>query len=168
MKRNLLIAAVLVVGLASPSCVKRQAVSQAALIRLTKAVQGEIGLLGGGAGVTEEQMLAAIYKQNPELQAEFGKYFIQTKHDGDNVLVLVCSPDRKIGLLEDASWTLKVDRKWVQTDPKHVCAWDPSLDPQNAHGPVTPPGKMTTLCKLEALLPDGLELPRRHDPRIAN
>jgi hypothetical protein len=138
MKRNLLIVAVLTVGLVSPSCVKRQAVSQAALIRLTKAVQGEVGLTGGGTGVTEEQMLAAIYKQNPELQAEFGKYFIQTKHEGDNVLVLVCTPDRKLGLLEDASWTLKVDRKWVQTDPKHPCAWDPSLDPQSAHGPVNP------------------------------
>jgi hypothetical protein len=130
MKRNLVIAVVVAIGLVSPGCVKRQAVSQAALIRFTKAVQGEVGGTGGGAGLTEEQMLASIYKQNPELQAEFGKYFIQTKHEGDNVLVLVCSPDKKTGLLEDASWTLKVDRKWVQSDRTHPCAWDPSLNPK--------------------------------------
>ena len=132
MKRNVLIAVVLAVGLVSPSCVKRYAVSQAALIRLTKAVQAEVGDTHDGTPMTEEQVFAAIYRQNPELRAEFGKYFIQTKHDGDNVVVLVCSPDGKIGLLEDASWTLKVDRKWVKAVPKHPCAWDPSLDPQRA------------------------------------
>ena len=96
-------------------------------------MQAEVRDTHSSAPLAEEQAIAAIYTQNPEPQAEFGKYLIHTKHAGDNVVVLVCSSDGKIGLLEDASWTLKVDRIWAKTEPKHPCAWDPSLEPSGMH-----------------------------------
>jgi hypothetical protein len=126
-KRSVLIT-VLALSLLSPSCVKRQAVSQAMVIKLTKAMQG----VSGAAQLTDEQMLAAINKQDPELQKGLKKSVVQTKRDGDNLLILVCSPDGKVGLYEDASWTLKVDRKWSKTERNHPCAWDRSLDFRNA------------------------------------
>lgn len=132
MNRQIAAIAVMVaaLGLVSPGCVKHR-ISQKMVMSLTKAVQGAGGGAAGGQR-TDEEVFAVVYNQDPELQ-DFKKYsVVRTRRFGDDVLILVCSPDGKLGLYEDASWTPKVDRKWIKTDRKHPCAWDPSLVPRSA------------------------------------
>jgi hypothetical protein len=127
-----IVLATLLLAMASmQGCLRPRRASPAALIRLTKAVQSEIAYVRTNTPVTDERLLQTVYTQDPELRVELGRFSIHTKRDGSNVVILVCSPDGKKGVLEDASWTLKVDRQWHKTDKKHPCAFDPTLGPPN-------------------------------------
>ncbi|MGD0014495.1 MAG: hypothetical protein ABSD56_08740 [Bryobacteraceae bacterium] len=126
------LAALLLITLTTTACLRQQRVSPAALIRLTKAAQSHIAY--DNTTSTDEQLLEAVYAKDPELRTEFGRFAIHTKRDGHNIVILVCSPDGRMGLLEDASWTLKVDRHWEN----HPCTFDPTLDPHNPTPERTP------------------------------
>lgn len=111
-----------------------RAAPPAALIHLTKAVHAEIAYADSTA--PDDELLQEIYTKNPELRRDLGPFKIQTLRSGTRSVTLVCSADGKRGLLEDASWTPRLDRQWQKTDKKHSCAFDPTLDPKIQPQPV--------------------------------
>jgi hypothetical protein len=107
-------------------CIRQPRASTAALIKFTRAAQSHTAY--EPVTTTDKELLQTVYNQKPELRREFERFTIHTKRDGKNIVILVCSANGRIGLLEDASWTLPVDRKWYKTDKKHPCAFDPTLN----------------------------------------
>jgi hypothetical protein len=103
----------------------------APLMKLTHAIQAVVLYPEHGTPVPDDQLFETAVKDKPELRAAFQGLPVKIKHNERDVVVLVCSPDGKVGWLEDASWTVPVDKKWYETDPKHppVFTLDPAMAP---------------------------------------
>ena len=108
----------LVVGCVSMNGSRMQQMTTA-LPRLTSAIVGyELYAPHNGAPKTQEEKLAEIYTDKPELGKIFDRVPVNWRMDMSNrVDVLVCSPSRKWAWLEDASWTPYVDCVWYKTNP---------------------------------------------------
>jgi hypothetical protein len=89
------------------------------LTKLTSAVQSVVDYPENGIPVPDDKLLQASIRGKPELRSAFKEFRIKIWHDNKNVVILVCSHDGRIGLLEDASWTQFVDKKWYETEPTH-------------------------------------------------
>lgn len=87
------------------------------LPKLTAAVQAVVRYPDPANLVPDELLVAEAIKNKPELQRAFQGYPIKVRHDAKNTVILVCSPDGKWAWLEDASWTLGVDRQWYLAKP---------------------------------------------------
>jgi len=81
--------------------------------------------------VPDDKLVAATFQKKPELERDFRGYVIETASSGTNIVVLVCTVDGKYALIEDASWTPYVDKKWYETEPQHPARF--SINP--ATGP---------------------------------
>jgi len=81
--------------------------------------------------IPENTILEEAIKDKPELQEAFSGVPVKIKRCGDNVVILICSPDGENAWLEDASWTDMIDKEWYKIDPSHPCEFslDPSLSP---------------------------------------
>jgi hypothetical protein len=95
--------------------------------KLTLAVQEVLVLPEGGRPETDAQILDAAFRERPELIAPFEGLPIRIKHNGSDVVLLVCSPDGKHAWIEDASWTSGIDYEWYDIDPAHPAEF--TLDP---------------------------------------
>lgn len=103
--------------------------------KLTMAVQTVIVMPEGGSPVPDDRILEEAFRERPELVGAFYGLPILLKHNGRDVVLLVCSPDGKTAWIEDASWTPGVDREWYDLDPAHPALF--SLDPSmGSRGPV--------------------------------
>lgn len=98
--------------------------------KLTLAVQEVIIMPEGGRPVPDDKLLEEAFKERPELVGPFMGLPILIKHNGNDVVLLVCSPDGKTAWIEDASWTSGIDYEWYETDPKHPAVF--TLDPSSA------------------------------------
>jgi len=97
----------------------------APVLRLTQALHAELG------NVADDKLVAATFQKKPELERDFRGYTIQTASSGTNIVVLVCTVDGKYALIEDASWTPYVDKKWYEMEPQRPARF--SINP--ATGP---------------------------------
>lgn len=93
--------------------------------RLTPAVQAAIQWPENGIPLPEDKVLEEVFKEKPELRDAFQGLPIKIIQNGKDVVVLVCSPDGKNAWLEDASWTIELDKEWYH-DQSHPCEF--SLD----------------------------------------
>ncbi len=98
-------------------------------MKLTSAVQAVLLYPENGIPVADDQLYAAAVKDKPELQAAFQGVVVKIKHDSRNVVILVCSPDGKVAWLEDASWTVPLDKKWYEIEPSHPAAFTLDFPP---------------------------------------
>jgi|WetSurMetagenome_2_1015567.scaffolds.fasta_scaffold61606_3 hypothetical protein len=80
--------------------------------KLTTAIVAEVCDTDSGCKLSEDQLVENAMKGNPEFKRTFHDLKIKVKHNNEEVVVLICTPDGKYALIEDASWTLGVDRKW--------------------------------------------------------
>jgi hypothetical protein len=102
--------------------------------RLTMTIQVIINMPEGGRPVPDDKLLEEAFKERPELGDFFSGLPVLIKHNGRDVVILVCSPDGKHGWVEDASWTPEVDREWYDIDPSHPAVF--TLDPSSgSRGP---------------------------------
>lgn len=83
-----------------------------ALPKLTAAIQAEMSWGIATNQMSDSELLAAATKDLPQLQSTFRNTVILIRHDTNDVVVLICSPDKKHKWLEDASWTTRVDVRW--------------------------------------------------------
>jgi hypothetical protein len=99
------------------------------LPKLTAAVEALVRYPDPANPVPDDQLVSEAIKNKPELQRAFQGYPIKVRHDAKNTVVLVCSPDGKWAWLEDASWTLGVDRQWYLAKPPKPAEFtmDPAL-----------------------------------------
>jgi hypothetical protein len=100
--------------------------------KLTRAVQTVILFPEGGRPMPDDRILEEAFKERPELMGAFHGLPILIRHNGSDVVVLVCSPDGKNAWIEDASWTPDVDREWYDLDPSRPAVF--SLDPSTGSG----------------------------------
>jgi hypothetical protein len=87
------------------------------LPKLTAAVEALVRYPDPANPVPDDRLVAEAIKNKPELQRSFAGYPIKVRHDANNTVILVCSPDGKWAWLEDASWTLGVDHIWYLAKP---------------------------------------------------
>ena len=93
------------------------------VLRLTRALHAELG------HVANDELVAVTFQKKPELERDFRGYTIRTQSSGMNLVVLVCTKDGRYALLEDASWTPYVDKKWDETKHPAVFTIDPATGP---------------------------------------
>ncbi len=98
------------------------------VLRLTRALHAQLG------HVPDDQLVNATFQKKPRLAQDFAEYVIRTQSRGMNLVVLVCTKDGKHALIEDASWTPYVDKKWYETEPTHPTVF--TIDPRT--GPPSP------------------------------
>jgi 1-acyl-sn-glycerol-3-phosphate acyltransferase len=100
--------------------------------KLTMAVQTVILFPEGGRPLPDAMILEAAFRERPELAGAFAGLPILVRHNGRDVVLLVCSPDGRNAWIEDASWTTGVDREWYAIDPSRPAEF--SLDPAAGSG----------------------------------
>lgn len=99
---------------------------------LTRALRTEIRYNAAGLTLTEDALLQSVLARKPELARAFHGIPVKLKRGTREVVVLVCTPDGKNAMLEDASWTpMAIDRNWYTAGQLPPCAFDPTLDPNN-------------------------------------
>jgi hypothetical protein len=102
--------------------------------KLTMAAQEVIVIPKDGIHVPDDRILYEAFNERPELMESFRGLNIFIKRYGNDVVLLVCSPDGKHAWIEDASWTPEVDVEWYETDPSHPAVF--SLNPpRGSRGP---------------------------------
>jgi hypothetical protein len=94
--------------------------------RLTPAVQAVILWPENTDPQSEDKVIEEVFKEKPELREAFQGLVIKIRHNDKDVVILVCSQDGKNAWLEDASWTIELDKEWYK-EPSHPCEF--SLDP---------------------------------------
>jgi hypothetical protein len=97
--------------------------------KLTLAVQEVLVLPEGGRPETDAEILQAAFRERPELEDIFRGLPILIRHNGSDVVLLVCSPDGKHAWIEDASWTSGIDYEWYDIDPSHPAVF--TLNPSH-------------------------------------
>jgi hypothetical protein len=98
--------------------------------RLTPAIQAIILWPENTDTPTDAQVIEEVFKEKPELRETFQDLQIKILHNDKEVVVLICSQDGKNAWMEDASWTLELDKEWYKKDPSRPCEF--SLDPSMA------------------------------------
>src|ERR1017187_5051183 len=93
------------------------------VLRLTQALRAE------SEHYPNDELVKAVFQAKPELEREFRGYTILTRSSGRNLVVLVCTPDGKYALYEDASWTPFADKQYPAGSHGATFTIDPSTGP---------------------------------------
>jgi hypothetical protein len=93
-----------------------------ALTKLTAAVEATVFDTPGG-GTEDAELLAAATRDNPQLLAPFERYTVRAKRDAGHAIVLVCSIDGRLALLEDAGCSAKLDAHRWKAAAQKECAF---------------------------------------------
>jgi hypothetical protein len=109
------------------------------LSKLTPAVLAVVRYPDSPGPVADDQLLAEAMKDKPELREAFRDVPIKVWHDDHDVILMVCSPDGKYCWLEDASWTLGVDRRCYQSKPPVPAEFTLAPPPRKKDGAQTRP-----------------------------
>jgi hypothetical protein len=103
------------------------------LLDLTMKIDGTLRAdPAGTAGLADQALVDRATARDPALHDEFKHYMVTVVRAGQAFSVLVCDEDGSHALLEDASCTVKLDRKPWQQSPLPAC--QPAL-------------KLDTICK---------------------
>jgi hypothetical protein len=96
------------------------------VLRLTQALHAELEHYPNG------ELVKAVFQAKPELERDFKSYTILTRSSGRNLVVLVCTPDGKYALYEDASWTPFLDKQYPAGSHATTFTIEPSTGPAAA------------------------------------
>jgi hypothetical protein len=121
----LLIVGVLLVGCAHAASYNEEQMYSlaAALSKLSRAVDSGVALRGAPEGLSEEELLDFATRDDPSLREPFVQHKLHVLRQGKNSAVLVCTPDGRRALLEDAGCTGRFERHWWREDPSKSCAF---------------------------------------------
>ena len=91
----------------------------AALRNLCSALEDTVKNETLPEGISDTELLARATSYNPGLLAPFVDYSLKPLVQDNSAILLVCSKDRKIGLLEDACCSYPLDKHlWEENPPK--------------------------------------------------
>jgi hypothetical protein len=95
----------------------------AALTKVSAAT--EANLLYGAASdlQSDDEFLAQSVAHDPGLLKPFSTYQIKAKRQGGHTVMLVCSQDGSVALLEDAGCTAALDRHRWKDSPLSACVF---------------------------------------------
>lgn len=88
----------------------------ASLTKLCKSVESTVRYKNPPENITDNELLLLSTKHVPSLLEPFPEYFIKILRSDRHAVILVCTPDRSKGLLEDACCTNELDNNLWQHD----------------------------------------------------
>lgn len=94
-------------------------IKASALTKLSNAVEATVSLDAPDESVSDEEIFKISTEDDPSLLEPFAGYLLKINRDGGHAVILMCSPDGKIGLLEDAGCTARMDEHLWQN--KNSC-----------------------------------------------
>lgn len=99
-------------AITSPSVQDEQAMQSlgAALTKLTSAVDVTVAYEELPQDISERRLLQRSTQHDPALLTPFDGYAVRVLNADGHVVLLVCTDDRRRGLLEDAACTPRLDR----------------------------------------------------------
>jgi hypothetical protein len=80
------------------------------LTKLAKAVESTVRYKKPPEKISDSDLLKLACKRDPKLLEPFKKYTVKVHKENRHAIVLVCTPNGKRGLLEDAGCTAKMDK----------------------------------------------------------
>lgn len=93
----------------------------AALRNLCSAMEDTVKYETPPEGLSDTELLARATSHDPGLLAPFGDYSIKPLIQDNSAILLVCSKDREIGLLEDACCSYQLDKHLWKENPAKPC-----------------------------------------------
>ena len=78
--------------------------------------------------ITEEELLKLATKNDPGFLDTFNGYTLHALSQDRHVIILLCTEDRKQGLLEDLGCTASLDRNLWQEDAAMPCEFTLSVE----------------------------------------
>lgn len=92
-----------------------------AFTKLSRAVEVAVRYGATPATLEDEALIDSATQDDPGLKAPFRGYRIRARRDQGHAVLLLCSRDGRIGLLEDAGCSAKLDAHLWQTNPEQPC-----------------------------------------------
>ena len=92
-----------------------------ALTKLSAAVEASVGYENTPTGIGEKELLRLATQHDPALLKPFENYTVRVLSRDRHAIVLVCTKEKRQGLLEDAGCSAKLDAHLWQADPPRAC-----------------------------------------------
>ena len=115
-------------------CVCAQAQSEtemnelgSALTKLSSAVEGTVHYKKEGLDLQDMALLTLATEHDPGLLKPFRGYTLRAETQNGHAVVLVCTPDGRVGVLEDTSCTARMDQHLWKVRPKLPCDYTLNL-----------------------------------------
>lgn len=84
-------------------------IKASALTKLSAAVETTVSLDMPDESVSDEEIFKTSTEDDPSLLDPFAGYLLKINRDSGHAVILMCTSDGKVGLLEDAGCTAKMD-----------------------------------------------------------
>ena len=121
------LAVILTLALAATACLEDQKttseamlIKSAQLTKLSAAVESTVRYKNPPADLDEQGLLQLATQHDPQLLENFAGLKLRVLAKDRHSVVLVCTPDGKRGLMEDAACTVALDRH-LWEDAKNPC-----------------------------------------------
>lgn len=98
------------------------------LTKLSSKVESSVRFGNMPDNIQASDILEDINKADPRLMSEFDDYKVMILIQGKLSEVLICSKDKKHGLLEDAGCTGRMDKHLWKLKESHPCNFTLSLE----------------------------------------
>ncbi len=102
-------------------------IQASALTKLSTAAESAVRYKDAPADLADRALLQWAASHDPELLAPFSAYTLKVLRRDRHAVVLMCTEDGTIALLEDAGCTAKLDRHRWRDTPGADCAF--SIEP---------------------------------------
>lgn len=102
-------------------------IKASALTKLSAAAESAVRYKNAPADLTDRALLHWAASHDPGLLAPFSAYTLKVLRRDRHTVVLMCSEDGTLALLEDAGCTAKLDRHRWRDTPGAVCGF--SIEP---------------------------------------
>lgn len=93
-------------------------IKASALTKLSAAVETTVSIDMPDEGVSDEEIFKISTEDDPSLLDPFAGYLLKINRDNGHAVILMCTSDEKVGLLEDAGCTFKMDEHLWQKKNK--------------------------------------------------
>jgi len=98
-------------------------IKASALTKLSAAAESAVRYKDAPGELTDRALLQWATSHDPALLAPFSAYTLKVLRQDRHALVLVCTEDGTIALLEDAGCTAGLDRHRWRDTPEAVCGF---------------------------------------------
>lgn len=129
MQLRILIMVVLLAGcgLVRPDNSENMQVLASSLTKLSAAVESTVRYKNPPPTLSDRELLELSVRLDPGLLTPFDAYRVRVLSENRHAVVLVCTPDGKTGLLEDAGCNEKFDKPLWREEPPVPCVFTLNL-----------------------------------------
>lgn len=98
-----------------------------ALTKVARAVASAVQFKDAPESLSEEELLRFATQHDPEMLEPFRDYLLRARRAGMATSVLMCTKDRRTGLLEDSGCSAQLDAHLWERSPPVTCAFQLNL-----------------------------------------